>query len=293
MYLCLVKIFINYMIIFRYIKSKIFIINLVSVVALLMLSFWLVGYGIDEYTSHNEEVVIPNILEMDSVMAQKVLDSNNLILQIIDSVHLSEVEKGNIVEQTPVAGELIKENRKIFVVINAFTQERIKMPNLVGTSIRQAITDAETYGLKIGEKKYVPDFAMNYVLKQYYKGEEINAGTVIPKGSYIDLEIGKGLNSEKIPVPNLIGLNYLSADSVANNAFINISGVFYDEDVKTKIDTENAVVYKQDPMPTNNNKTSMGSFIDIWLTTNKSLVPEIIIDTTITNNNTEDEEEIL
>jgi len=167
------------------------------------------------------------------------------------------------------------------------------MPNLVGTSIRQAITDAETYGLKIGEKKYVPDFAMNYVLKQFYKGKEIKAGTQIQKGSYIDLEIGKGLNSERIPVPNLIGRNYLSADSIANNAFINISGIFYDEDVKTKKDTANAVVYKQDPMPTNNNKTTMGSFIDIWLTNDKSLVPEITIDTTITNNNLKDEEEIL
>ena len=181
------------------------------------------------------------------------------------------------------------------VVINAFSQEEIIMPDLVGSSVRQAITDAETYGLKIGEKKYVPDFAMNYVLKQFYNGKEIDAGTPIPKGSYIDLEIGKGLNNEKIPVPNLIGLNYLSADSVANTAFINISGVFYDENVKTKDDTVNAVVYKQDPMPTNDNKTTMGTFIDIWLSTDKSLVPEIIIDvdTTITNNNIEDEEEIL
>ncbi len=281
------------MIIFRYIKSKTFIINFVIVIVLLILMFWLTVYGIDKYTSHNEEVVIPSILEMDSVMAQKVLDSNNLILQIIDSVHLAEVEKGFIVEQTPKAGGFIKENRKVFVVINAFSQEKIKMPNLVGTSIRQAITDAETYGLKIGEKKYVPDFAMNYVLKQFYKGKEIIAGTQIQKGSYIDLEIGKGLNNERIPVPNLIGLNYLSADSIANNAFINISGIFYDEHVKTKKDTANAVVYKQDPMPTNNNKTTMGSFIDIWLTNDESLVPDIIIDTTITNNNLKDEEDIL
>jgi len=281
------------MIIFRYIKSKTFIINFVIVIVLLILMFWLTVYGIDKYTSHNEEVVIPSILEMDSVMAQKVLDSNNLILQIIDSVHLAEVEKGFIVEQTPKAGGFIKENRKVFVVINAFSQEKIKMPNLVGTSIRQAITDAETYGLKIGEKKYVPDFAMNYVLKQFYKGKEIIAGTQIQKGSYIDLEIGKGLNNERIPVPNLIGLNYLSAYSIANNAFINISGIFYDEHVKTKKDTANAVVYKQDPMPTNNNKTTMGSFIDIWLTNDESLVPDIIIDTTITNNNLKDEEDIL
>jgi len=276
------------MILFKYIKSKIFLINIVIAILLLILTFWVTAFGIDKYTSHNEEIIIPNIIDLDSTQAQKILDSNNLFIQIIDSVHLTEVKKGVIVEQTPKAGAFIKENRKIFVVINSFTTEKIKMPDLVGASIRQAITDAETYGLKIGEKKYVPDFAMNYVLKQYYKGKEIKAGTVIPKGSYIDLEIGKGLNSEKIPVPNLLGLNYLSADSVANNAFINISGVFYDEAIKTKEDTTNAVVYKQDPMPTNNNKTTMGTFIDIWLTNDKSLVPEI--DTNITNEIPENEE---
>jgi len=281
------------MVLFKYIKSKIFIINLVIAIMLLLLMLWLTSYGIDKYTSHNEEVTIPSILDMDTVMAQKILDSNNLFIQIIDSVHLSEVEKGFIVEQTPKAGQYIKENRKIFVVINAFSQEEITMPNLVGSSIRQAVTDAETYGLRIGEKRYVPDFAMNYVLKQFYNGKEIDAGTPIPKGAYIDLEIGKGLNNEKIPVPNLLGLNFSSADSLANTSFINISGVFYDENVKTKEDTANAVVYKQDPMPTNNNKTTMGTFIDIWLSNDKNLVPEIIIDTTITNNNNEDEEEML
>ena len=279
------------MIIFKYIKSKSFLISLIVAVILLVSAFWITTFAIDKYTLHNEAIVIPNIIDLDSVQAQQILDSNNLIIQIIDSVHITELEKGIIVEQTPKAGNLIKENRKIFVVINALTQEKIKMPNLVGTSVRQAITDAETYGLKIGEKKYVPDFAMNYVLKQFYKGKEIKPGTSIPKGTYIDLEIGKGLNNEKIPVPNLLGLNYLSADSVANNAFINISGVFYDEGIETKQDTIEAVVYKQDPMPTNDNKTTMGTFIDIWLTKDKSLVPEI--DINITNEIPENEEDNL
>lgn len=278
------------MVIFKYFKSKLFIINVVLALVLLVFLVWLTFFSIDKYTLHNEEISIPNIIDLDTLQAQTVLDSHNLFIQIIDSVHIDEFKKGVIVEQTPKPGELIKENRKIFIVINAITTEKIKMPDLVGTSVRQAITDAQTFGLKIGEKKYVPDFAMNYVLKQFFNGVEVKAGTSIPKGSYIDLEIGQGLNSDKIPVPNLIGLTYLSADSVANNAFINISGVFYDEAIVTSEDSAKAVVYKQNPMPTNNNKTTMGTFIDVWLTNNKSLVHEIIIESNLTNNTSEDEE---
>jgi len=277
------------MIILKYIKTKIFLFNFIAAILLLVFFLWITFYSIDKYTSHNEAVIIPDILNLDTLKAQKILDSNNLHIQIIDSVHLTDVKKGVIIEQTPKAGEFIKENRKIFVVINAFTKEIIKMPDLVGTSIRQAITDAETFGLKIGEKKYVPDFAMNYVLKQFVNGKEISPGTPIPKGTYIDLEIGKGLNNEKILVPNLIGLNLESAKIISNNAFINISGIFYDSDIITKEDSAIAVVYKQDPMPINNNKTTMGTFIDIWLTKDISLVPEIETDTlTNTLNDEED-----
>ncbi len=272
-----------------YIKSKIFLVNFGIAVIVFFLLFWLTSYFIDIYTSHNQEIKVPKLINLKPQEAQKILDEFSLTLEVVDSVYLTNFKKGVIVEQTPDTGNLIKENRKIFVTINALTKEKIKMPDLVGSSIRQAITDAETYGLRIGKKRYVPDFAMNYVLRQFLNGKEIKPGTIIPKNSYIDLEIGKGLNNgESTTTPNLLGISLQHANNKAKSAFLSISGIYYDKTVITKNDTMEAVVIKQNPKP--NNNIVMGSFIDVWLSKDKTLIMEIENDTTDLLYNNEDEE---
>jgi beta-lactam-binding protein with PASTA domain len=250
---------------------------------------------IDKYTGHGKEFNVPDISGLRLENAKDTLARYKLKLEIIDSIYTDKEEKGAIIEQIPGVNEKIKSGRTVFVTINAFGEEKIKMPDFVGSSIRQAIIDADVAGLKIGEKKYVPDFAKNYVLKQLYNGEEIPAGTLIPKGAYIDLEIGQG-NAGVILIPNFLGYTLEQADSIANQNFVNISGIFYDESIKTATDSNNAKIYKQDPMPDNNNKITMGSFIDIWLTLKQDLIPKIdTANLQINNNNSEntDEEDIL
>ena len=277
------------MIILDLFKSKRFLINLF--IAIIVLVFSVAGtiFGIDIYTDNGNEITIPSLIGMSEEQANNELKDLNLEVEIIDSIYSKEVEKGTIVEQTPKAENKIKENRKIYVIINAFSNEVISMPDLVGVSIRQAINDAKNFGVVIGERKYVPDIAKNYVLRQYYRGKIIKPGEKVPKGSYIDLEIGQGSSDEKILVPNILGLNIKNAEAKCSDLFLNISGIFYSDDIKTKEDTANAIIYKQSPMPTNNNKTVVGSFIDVWLSTDSSLVPEIKTDTLINIDNIDEE----
>ncbi len=279
------------MIIFKYLKSKIFLINLFIVIILVAGLFYSTTLFINNYTDHGHEFNVPNIKHLKVDDAKDTLANYKLGISVIDSVYTDDEVKGGIVEQIPDTNEKIKKGRIVFVTINAYGKQKIKMPDFVGSSIRQAFIDADVVGLKIGEKKYVPDFAKNYVLKQFYNGKEIQPGTLVPKGAYIDLEIGQG-SSGLVNVPNFLGYTKLQADSIANTYYVNISGIFYDESVKTAEDTTNAKIYKQDPVFKENNKLPMGSFIDIWLTINKDIIPEI--DTTNTsNNNTEDEEDVL
>ena len=281
------------MIITDLVKSKKFYINLAAATILLIVIFWGTTFAIDVYTDNGHEIKVPNIKELSVEDAQIKVDSITLKIEVIDSTYSEDYEKGAIVEQTPKAESMIKENRTIFVVINSFSDEIIPMPDLVGQSIRQALANANSFGIKIGERRYVPDLAKDYVLKQLYRGKEITPGTKIPKGSYIDLEIGQGSNNENINVPNLLGLELKMAEVRCENLFLNISGKFYNSEVITKEDTANAVIYKQSPMPINNNKTVVGSFIDVWLSTDKSLIPNIETDTLNINDNPTDEEVIL
>ncbi len=47
-------------------------------------------------------------------------------------------------------------------------------------------------GLTVNQLQYVEDFAGNAILEQLYKGEVIEPGTIIEKGSEIDLVVGLG-----------------------------------------------------------------------------------------------------
>jgi beta-lactam-binding protein with PASTA domain len=139
------------------------------------------------------------------------------------------------------------------------------MPNLIGTSLRQAIVDAQIYGIKIGELSYIPDIAKNNVLKQQINGKNIPVGAKIEKGTSIDLVLGMGLSNEKVFIPLLIGEKINKVDSLLTSKYLNIGAKFYDVNILTKEDSLAALVYKQRPNPFSKN-FKPGDFVDIWLT---------------------------
>ncbi len=276
------------MILIDLIKNKRFLINLVIAIAVVVLIFSTTIIGIDIYTDNGNEIDVPDLKGMTIEEAQAAVKTQNLFVEITDSIFSNDLEKGSIVEQSPKTNNKIKENRTIFVSIVSFSKEMVSMPDLVNESIRQAISDANNFGIKIGERKYVPGLK-DYVLKQIYRGQEIKVGTKIPKGTYIDLEIGQGSNNQEILVPNVLGMTLSKAENKCSNVFISISGKFYDDNILTTQDSLNAIIYKQSPMPVDGNKIISGSFIDVWISTDESLVPEIELDTLDNINNTDAE----
>jgi beta-lactam-binding protein with PASTA domain len=149
--------------------------------------------------------------------------------------------------------------------------EQVSMPNFVGASLRQAMADAEIYGLKIGEINYVPDIAKNNVLAQTIKGKDIPAGAKINKGTQIDLTLGMGISNEKVFIPLLISKTIEQADSILRSKYLNTGAKFFDESVETLEDSTLAVIYKQEPEPFSENFRP-GDFVDIWLSVDSSKI---------------------
>ena len=142
--------------------------------------------------------------------------------------------------------------------------ERVKMPNLIDLTLRQAISMLETYGLKVGKLSYIPDIAENSVLKQNFNGKAISPDVIIDKGSKIDLVLGKGLGNETVSIPNLIGKSRDDARKAINSASLNV-GV---ESFENEKDTINVEVYKQSP-DKSQGYIRVGSAIDIWYKSKK------------------------
>jgi len=226
------------------------------------------------YTHHGEALPVPDVRGLTLAEAENVLKGKKMRWQLSDSVYVTSAKPGAVISQNPEPGFKVKENRNVFLTINAMVAERVKMPDVTRMSFRQAKTILESHGLIFGKSEYVPHMAVNYVLKQLYRGEEISKGTLIMKGSEIDLVLGRGLSDEKTPVPDLRGNTLFEARETLTKYFLNFGVTIYDHTVITSADSLNAFIYLQKPAAGADAMLQLGSSIDVWMTVDETKKPE-------------------
>ncbi|MGQ9847045.1 MAG: PASTA domain-containing protein [Bacteroidales bacterium] len=233
----------------------------------------LLYFGLNAYTYHGVSIEVPDLSNMTYEEAEYTAKLHNLKVVLSDSVHLMNKPKGVVVAQYPEQKSKVKPERTIYLIVNGKETEKIFMPDLRGISLRQAKADAELSGLKIGQLTYVPDISTT-VLKQLYKGKEIMPQTLIPKGSVIDLVVGKGESNEKTNVVCLIGKTLEEARLLLSSASLNLGLVSADATIKSPQDSAKAYIWKQTPTCNYQLPISLGSYIDVWITLDKDLLPE-------------------
>ncbi|MCF6239819.1 MAG: PASTA domain-containing protein [Bacteroidales bacterium] len=246
------------------IKTKVFIINLVVSIAVVAFLFTATFYWLDIITHHGESLSVPDFTGMSMEQVKKVAADRNLEFKIVDSVYDAPGKKGTVIAQTPPAGFKVKEGRTILLTTKTYEPKRILMPDFTGVSLIQAKADMETYGLKLGKLKYIPDIATNNVLEQMYKGKPIAPGTFIESGAAIDLVLGLGQSDKATLVPDFIGLNKEQAAQTCLENSLSMGVLIYDESVVSSADSVDAMVWKQSPAK--DSRLTIGSPVDLWLT---------------------------
>ena len=216
-------------------------------------------------TNHGESRTVPAVVGKNINDVEKLLDSKGFEVVVQDSVYYDSLPPGFVIRQVPEADDVVKINRTVYVTINRFVAPDIEMPNLLGSSYRNAQMVLRNLGLRVGDTSYKFDFAKNSVLEQLYKGSPIKAGTKVRMGSTIALVLGSGLGEEDMKVPDLIGMSYEEARAMLDAQ--GLSGlVIVDPNVR---DTSSSFVYKQTPMPVTEDgariRIRSGQMIDIWL----------------------------
>ena len=106
------------------------------------------------------------------------------------------------------------------------------------------------------------------MLEQLVKGKPIAPEKVIPKGTVVDLIIGQEIGKEEIDVPCLYGLTKKEAEQRLSAMALNLGNLSYDN----PRDSLASRVYDQTPS-CEHTKVTAGSVIDLFLTTNKSKIP--------------------
>ncbi|WP_282039693.1 PASTA domain-containing protein [Saccharicrinis aurantiacus] len=258
----------------KFLISKRFLLHAAAAIGLIVLLLISTFIGLSIYTHHRESKATPDFTGLKENQLIDLVQSNNLRYKIIDSVHINGKTPGVVVDQTPNAGALVKEDRTIFFTINAYSSEQVPMPRLIDASLRNAEATLESYGLKIGELIYIPSEYSQLILGQHYKGKPIEPGTLLSKGSEIDLLIGKGLSNKKTNIPELIGLGFEEANSICQSNMLSIGASVYDKSIETEEDSLSAFIWKQSPQNNelSNRKVRLGSSINIWLTNDSTKV---------------------
>ena len=162
---------------FKFLISKVFLFNFLGAIAFIFIVIVVLNIYLKFYTQHGKSVTVPTLIGMQTEDAIALLKNESFDYVIIDTIFDDNVDKGAIAEQTPEPEALVKKGRKLYLIVNSKNDEMISMPQFVGYSIRQANSLAESYGLLVGNLRYVPDIAANVVIRQLHDGDEIIAGT--------------------------------------------------------------------------------------------------------------------
>lgn len=154
------------------------------------------------YTKHDVKIPVPNVVGQTVSNAEIMMQNEGLTVKIIDSVYNEKAEPFSIIEQIPAAGNEVKPGRAIYVVINSGNKPKIKMPKLVDQSLTLATAVLKNNGLVLGEISYSFDeIGNNLVVSQKINGREVQPGTLLTKGTRIDLVI---ISNDKDKFPDAI-----------------------------------------------------------------------------------------
>ena len=224
------------------------------------------------FTKHNHEISVPDLSNLTVEEASALASKAGMRVEVTDSVFVKRMKKGAVYRQAPRAGSKVKEGRRIILTINAMNSKKVTMPNLIGYSMRQAMAELQSRGLVLGKLIYVDDMATNNVLRQLKGNREIDPGQMIESESVIDLVVGLNSGDSETYVPDVVGLKQISALDAVHANSLNISKLRFDKTVKDYDDSLNAVVYKQNPEPSEFS-VKMGEDVTLYLTVDTNKVP--------------------
>lgn len=228
-------------------------------------------------TNHGETITVPDVRGVKLSDLGDFLDARQLKYEVTKDSGFSATQPPlSVLKQFPQPNSKVKENRKIYVTLNAEHPPMVRMPKLVGGSVKNAQLVLKTYDLELGKIEYVPDLALNYILEQRINGRELLEGEKIPKGSTIDLVVGDGLGSQILRSPNLIGLDAESAQIAIVGSGLKVGNIEYAREGSATLQDEASettkyyrkkvapgAVFQQSPPP--GETMELEQTVDLWV----------------------------
>ena len=210
-------------------------------------------------TLHGESITVPNLQGRSFAELNDFMDQHRLRYEVNDSTFSTDFPPMTVMKQYPLPGAQVKENRKVFISLNAQNPPKVRMPNLVDGSVKNAQLVLKSFGLELGEITYKPNLAANAVLEQLYKGKPLEEGSYIAKGSKIDLVVGDGKGNNSFNIDNLMGMDLETAQFNIIGSGLQVGEITYE----SAPDKAPNTVLRQ--IPPAGAKVQTGETVDLWV----------------------------
>jgi len=178
----------------KYLLSKSFFKTLATIVIIVVLSVFILTQWLNYTTHHDEKIKVPLLDRMTLDSVTKILDSLHLKAVVIDSANFNpNYPKLSVLEQAPIAGDFVKEHRKIYITLNPSGYKKVVLPKIYGKTLRQAVVELKNIGLRIGENPtYIPDKGKDVVRGLKVGEKYLLEGDKIAKNTLVEFVLGDG-----------------------------------------------------------------------------------------------------
>lgn len=168
------------------------LISLLAMIGISLVLIFITLQALDVYTKHDESVLVPDVKGSQEAAAADILLKSELGYEIVDSVYRADAKAGAVLEQIPKENTKVKRGRTIYLIIQAKGKQMVSIPPLKDYSRRQAEAQLQALGFTNISIIEEPSQFKGLVIKVLYRGNELESGASIPKGSRIELVVGAG-----------------------------------------------------------------------------------------------------
>ena len=167
----------------------------------------------------NTTVDVPNVVGKQVSVAKNILEDKHLRVSTSEVTN-PDVPAGQVISQTPGAGEKVKEQRTIHLVVSKGVGD-ITVPDLSGLTVDQARQRLKDVGLVVGKvtQQSVDNKPDGVIIAQSPSGD-----SKVSKGTTIDLVVNKA-KAKKIQMPNVIGMTLKDARDTLSNTHLGVNQV--------------------------------------------------------------------
>ena len=163
-------------------------------------------------TRQNETISVPDVRGMPLPDALMEIEAASLVLGDTTSRIGLKSQQGLIASQNPRPNASVKLGRRVYLSVFRGSEPDVRIPDVTEQSLRNARLTLSAIGLVV--RRVEPDTIPSPV-PQMVTRIDPPVGTILPRGDSVIVYYGLGLiSSRPITVPNVVGLDYMTADSI-------------------------------------------------------------------------------